>query len=207
MKRGWIALLSFCAVTTARAADLGTTFYFNPSLDQEANALVKYGGWGVTWLLVSQAMMVTLVCLPIIAYWRWPGKRLVECPGSAWEFAALCLYDRRMTKVELIKAFLIEGHWKDRDWRQTIRFLGFVLPWTVAAGSGMAVFSWWAVNAWSWSAWRGLRAATAIDGFSLVEPFTGLVAAALAAGVFFRMELAEANQAPDTARKLADPQR
>ena len=63
-----------------------------------------------------------------------------------------------------------------KDFYQSIRLLGFALPWGVAAGSMMAVFAWWATWAWSWEIYNEIRASIAIGPYSLVEVLTGYLA-------------------------------
>ena len=53
MNRNRIALITFLALAMSRAADAGTTFYFNPTLDRESNPAARLGAEGKTFLTIN----------------------------------------------------------------------------------------------------------------------------------------------------------
>lgn len=193
MKRSMVTLVTFLAVTTSRAADLATTLHFSPSLNREANPFVAVLGFDWSLLLLSNVLgLVVFIFVPLAAYWRWPSKTVTHRPATTWEFASLCLYDRPMKRAELIKS-LIRGWPLPKDWRQMLRLFGFSVSWTVAAGSWMAVFSWWATNAWGWSAYRAFRNSLGIGRYPLLELLAGLTVCIIATARFFKSECSHAN--------------
>jgi hypothetical protein len=188
MKQFKVAVISLLFATTARAADMVTTFHFNPSLDREANPWVSVLGADWTLLLVAQlAGLLAFVFIPLALYCRWPSKRLATRPRTAWEFASLCLYNQPMSKGKLIRAIAL-GWPLPRDWRQVLRLAGFSFPWAIGACSWMCVFSWWAINSWRFDRYQAFRSTLQVGGYPLVELLVAVLAFFMAIMVFFRLE-------------------
>lgn len=157
MSRAFIALLTLCAVTAARAADIVTTLHFSPSLAQEANPIVAHFGAGQAVLLGSNLLVVGLfVLLPLFFYWRFPPAPLEPRPDGLRDFVSLQLYDRVLSPREFLFAMVL-GVPFPRNRLQVVRCLGFALSWTVVFCSAFAVLSWWATRGWHWEAYQKFR--------------------------------------------------
>ena len=191
MSRNRTSLTTLLALVMARAADVGTTFHFDPTLDNEANPAARLGAEGVTFLGLNVVLVIVTCILPLAYYWRGPSKTLQHASADPWQFASLCFYNRIMPRRRLLKAALL-GWPLPRDWRQLLRLCGLVIPWAVIAGSCVATFSWWAIHEWEWTAYERFRAATRVGGYPSLSVAAALLASIVATIAFVRIEFAQA---------------
>jgi len=195
MKRSVLALGTFVAVSTARAADLATTFHFNPSLSREANPLVTWHGADPKALLIFNVVGLAILFLaPLFLYWRGRPKVLAEKAESVWDFASLLLYDRIMPKGRLIRAFLL-GSPLPKDWFQFLRLWGFAGCWALAIGSFIVTFSWWAVSDLHWTTYQTIRSSITIGSYPVLELVPVIPTFIAAAVIFFRTEFCDYKRA------------
>ena len=211
MKKGIFTLVTFLSYVSARAADIATTDYFlSGDMSQEANPLVSVLGFNWEKLLLSNAVIsVFLIFIPLYFYWKGHSKRLSIGHESTLEFASVCIYNTKMEPRKFLSSFLLGWPiWPvPKDFYQSIRLLGFALPWGVAAGSMMAVFTWWATWAWSWEIYNEIRASIAIGPYSLVEVSIGYLTFIIASFYFFKSEAKRANKPlQENSGKSAVPQ-
>jgi hypothetical protein len=191
IKRTLVTAVTLFAVTAARASDLAVTFHYNPSLSREANPIVSYFGAGAHAMLVADIVLVIVILfVPLFVYWRGSPKRFRAKPESMWDFAALYLYERAMSRGQLLRAIVF--CWPlPKDWLQVLRLWGLAGSWAVVVGSFAAVFSWWALWGLKWSAYRVVYATFSISHYPLIVPIVALVGGAFGAVTFFRLEYAE----------------
>jgi len=191
MKRTVWTILAFFTVTVARASDLATTFHFNPTLSREVNPFVALVGGSTTSLLLSNLFgLVLLLYIPLLLYWRVPLRRLDVVPATVRDFASLLLYGRVLARGQFLRACLL-GSPLPKHWIQVLRLWGFAGCWTVAFGSFLAAFSWWAVSGWQWTWYQAFRSYLAPGNYPVVELLACIPVGYLAAVAFFRTEFSE----------------
>lgn len=199
MKKSVITIISVLAVCSARAADITATFRFNPSLSNEGNALFKlFNLSGEDLLLVNAAITLTLVIVPLLYYWWGASKKLNAPSASTWDFAAICLYNRSMSKTAFLSKLLLSPDgWffsGQNDRKQQFRFLGFILVWGVTFASYATALSWWVFYSWKWSWYISLRQALTFKGIPGFEIGVAIIGLILAAIFFFVTERDAANK-------------
>lgn len=188
MKRRVNVLTTFVVVTTARIADMATTFYFSPNLKYESNPLANNTGMEFSTLLLSNIVLVFIfIYFPLSLYWLKAAKKTDVHISSAWEYASLSLYGCVIKKVKLIRAVIL-GWPLPKDWLQVVRCMGIVLSWGVAVASWMAVLAWWASFSWSWTSYMKFRAAIVIGNVPLLEILAGYLTCIIVTPIYFKLE-------------------
>ena len=188
MKRTLPTIITFFAVTAARASDLLTTFHFNPSLSHEANPIVpRFGADASTLLLTNLLGVIIFLLVPLFIYWRFPAAPLQSIPTNLREFACLQLYGRILSPSELCRAVFLFVP-LPKNGLQALRFMGFALSWTVVFGSFLAVFSWWAIWGWHWHSYQQFFGTFAIANYPVMLALLCLVFFFVASVGYFRME-------------------
>jgi len=190
-KRSLTALVTLLTISAARAADIGSTLHFNPSLSKEANPIVAVFGAGLPTLMILNFVFVTLFLLiPLFLYWRYPAATLPgQSPVNAREFISLQLYGRVLPAASFLRGIVL-GFPFPRNRLQALRAIGFVLTWMVAFASFHAAFSWWAINAWKWHGYQQFRAGYSFNGYPLLEVTLAYAFGVVAAIRYARMEFA-----------------
>ena len=144
MNRFLIFLISVFATTTARAADIATTFAFSPDLSLEGNPLMA--DIGFEGIIVVNLFVVVATSLLTYYWWRHPVEFLLpQDPDDFITFASMNYSGRRTSARQLLFAVLFK---LPKNWRMGVQLLGLALPVCLVVGSGMAVFSWFAVHEW-----------------------------------------------------------
>jgi hypothetical protein len=190
MKRTLITLLTFISVSAARASDLATTCYFDPTLHREANTMRTIFHLTFSQMAWQQCAVLAVFLAGVLwCYWRYSAKTMPIPPANLREFISYQLFDRFMTPRELFMRFL---SWKGPKNRiQGIRFYGMTFCWMIVFGSFLATFSWWAISGWHWNTYRHLRAVGSVFDYPVAELVPMLAFFFLAAYVYWRMEFAE----------------
>ncbi len=167
------------------------TFHYNPSLSHEANPIVaQFGAGAHTMIIANLVGVIVLLFEPLLVYWRGSPKKLTTTPESMWDFAALYLYDRTMSRGQLLRAVVL--CWPlPKDWLQVLRLWGLAGSWAVVVGSFAAAFSWWALWGLKSSAYRTMYSTLSIWNYPLILPIVALVGGVFGAIMFFRLEYAE----------------
>ena len=150
MKRTLITVIWIAMLVAARGADITTTYHFSPNLLHEANPIVSVLGAGWTALLVPNILLCVFIILCTIAYWRAkPYCSIIPQAQSPWDFAAFCLYGKKMTKVEYIRRRFLSISLPPKGQRSILwQLMGFAMPPVITVGSLLAVFAWYATRAW-----------------------------------------------------------
>jgi hypothetical protein len=190
MNRTLLTLVTFFAVSAARAADIATTFHFNPTLSHEANPIVACFGAGASTLLLTNLLATFLfLFVPLYCFWRFPAAPMPSTPANLREFVCLQLYGRVLPHGEFCCAIFL-GMPLPKKWLQLLRFCGVALSWTIVFGSCLAVFSWWALWEWRWQGFNRIWAASCIGGYPTIIFFPIGVFYYAAAYMYFRREFA-----------------
>lgn len=198
MKRTVFTLMTFCILSAARASDIATTLHFNPTLSHEANPFVSVWGTHVRGLMWSNFLgILILQYLPLWIYWRYSSRRLCPFPLNIREFASLQLFRRILSKQEFLRASFL-GVPMPKDLLQAVRLWGVAGSWTLAAGSCLAVFNWWAVWGWHWSEYGKFRATVSVGGYPMLELLCMVPIYYVAAWVYFRSEFYAARKFKET---------
>ena len=188
MNRTLTTLITLFAVTIARAADLATTFHFNPSLSHEANPIVSVFEADASTLLLTNILgVIVFLFVPLFFYWRFPAAPMQATPANLREFICLQLYGRLLGRGEFCRAILLLWPFP-KNRRQFLRFVGIALSWALVFCSFFAVFSWWAMWAWHWHGYQHFRAAFVVLGYPVMEVVFAMVFFYLASYWHFRRE-------------------
>lgn len=188
-KRTLTALVTFLTISAARAADIGSTLHFNPSLSKEANPIVSVFGADLTTLLTFNfGTVILFLLLPLFLYWRFPAAALPgQAPANAREFMSLQLYGRVLPAASFLRGVVL-GFPFPKNKLQALRAIGFVLTWTVAFASFHAAFTWWAINAWELRGYQQFRAGYTFNGYPLLEVTLACAFGVVVAIRYARME-------------------
>jgi hypothetical protein len=186
MERTVLTFVTLFVVTAARAADLATTLYFDPTLAREANPVVAQLGAGPRGMLVANLIgVMVFLLLPLLCFWRGPRKKFAHAPVDIWEFASFAFYDRLMPKAKLLRAAILLAP-LPKDWVQVCRLWGVVGSWAIGFGSFAAAFSWWAIS-W-WQSYHTLYARISLWHYPAIPPVGALVGAVAGWWLFVRCE-------------------
>lgn len=189
MKTTIVTVVSFLFVTAARAADLATTFHFDPTLSREANPIVaQFGAGAAVFLLVNVIGIVLVHILPLLCFWRGHRPRYPHPPANIWDFVSLTFYRRLMPRRELIRA-LVTCWPLPKDWFQVCRAWGVVGSWSIGVGSLAAALSWWAIA--SSPSYHAIYAAMVVHRYPIIPLLAGVVGAVPGWKFFVACEFAQ----------------
>ena len=178
MTRKCHALIAFTLLLAVSIADLWITLHYNPTLSSEANPLVAKLGMKQFGLIASNLLIVASLGFAMLFYQK--GSRSIPfIPVSdPWEYVGVTLYNKRMTKVELWRAFLL--CWPlPSNWHQFFRFAGFLTVWTIVAARTSAVFAWIVIYGLNWASYDHFRELIVIAGYPCLELLIGLIVGAI----------------------------
>jgi len=141
MNHARLALTTLLFLVSTRASDLVVTFYFNPSLDREANLIVRVLGGGARSLVAISVIEVVSLSGALLLFWRGPYlSELCTNGGSFRNFVA-----RWLTEVigsrDPFTAWMPGGP-RSTHSVQAIRLVGVALSWAMIFGSLAAVYAW-----------------------------------------------------------------
>ena len=178
MTRKCHALIAFGLLLAISAADLWITLHYNPTLSSEANPLVAKLGLAQSGLIVSNLIIVVIIGLALLFYQKGPrGIPLIQV-SDHWEYAGVTLYNKRMTRSELWRAFLL--CWPlPSNWHQFFRFAGFLTAWTIVSARMAAVMTWILIFRFNWSWYDHFREILSIGDYPCLELLVGLAVGAI----------------------------
>lgn len=186
MKPTILTFVTFLFVTAARAADLATTFHFDPTLSREANPVVaQFGAGAAGMLLANAAALVALLFVPLLCFWLGQRPRFAQRPTDVWAFASLAFYRRLMPRRLLLRA-LITLWPLPKEWFQVCRAWGVVGSWAAGFASVVAALSWWAIA--SSPSYHAIYAAIAFRQYPIIPLLAGLFGAAVGWRLFVSCE-------------------
>ncbi|MFM7057498.1 MAG: hypothetical protein ACKO2P_11315 [Planctomycetota bacterium] len=203
------AVVSGIAVVVSRIADIGSTFYFDPSLSTEANPLVSYFGLGAPGLLAANVIATAILLFALYICARCPPLSSAAAEATTLrDFSCLQVYGRRLSRKEFFTALLLMVP-KIRNWRPLLRMAVWSLSWMLSIVHLHHAFSWWALSHFRWDGYSRFRAQTAVWNYPMLEAIGGIVLLHVFAIIAVRWDFqrhlaskAAANQVP----LLPDPQ-
>ena len=206
--RAIVGIVTCFSVAAARAADLVTTFHFNPSLSREANPLVFFLGFDAAQLVASNLTgMVIFLFVPLLLYVVRGPARMEEQADSLTQYISLQIYRSKLPRSRFLCGVFL-GWPLPKNWLQVTRLFGFALSWTIVFASLQATFAWWAIDYWGMDSYRQYRGILSFRGYPY--PVIELVSALFVfyslcylffrkefKGYFFRPSEAEQNVTPN----------
>lgn len=141
MNRTWLASVTFFLFIATRVADLAVTLHFNPSLDREANPIVRIFGGGAASLATASFILILFLSAGLFLFWRGGGLRRTEDQSEAFpKFVVTWLRD------------VARGRDRFREWMpggarwphsvQALRLTSVALSWAMILGSVGAIGAW-----------------------------------------------------------------
>ena len=170
--------MSFNLLLIVSFADLWITLHYNPSLSSEANPLVASFGLAQAGLIFSNVLILALLGLALVIY-QFGSRAIPPIPSSEpWEYFGISLYQKKMTRAELWRAFL--PCWPlPSNWNQFFRYAGVLTVWTFIAARISAVMAWVLIYKLDWTWYDHFRGITAVAGYPCLELLIGLIVGAL----------------------------
>ena len=187
MDRKRVAVLSAVALVASRIADIGSTFYFNPTLSAEANPLVSRLGLGAPGLLGANVILTSFLLFPLFLYWRSPAAPTAGKASTLRDFIGLRWYNRRLSRQEFFTAMFF-GVPMIQNWLQFQRMVACPLSWALTLLGFHNAFSWWAVSHFQWQSYSNLRGQTVIWKYPTFEAIFGFVALIVFTWIHIRRE-------------------
>ena len=174
MKRFLFFALSVVGTTTARAADIATTYSFSPDLSLEGNRIVTSAGMNFPVIVALNIAVVTVFALCTLYWWRAPlSCSLPEGRDDLWAFASHNYFGRVHGSTTFVWRFLTT--WP-KNWRMALQLVGVAGPISLIAVSCLAIFSWFALHSWHWSWYRAIYGRVFfLFPYGLVLPLFGYV--------------------------------
>jgi hypothetical protein len=144
VNRKFLAVTTFIVLVTARISDVGITFWYNPSLTEEANPIVMVFGAGARTLIASVLVLFALLTVGLALFWRGSSLVLRIRPQSFLSFVKFWFRKVALNRHPLSTYFPRGAHWNEG--LQALRLFGFALPWAFIFGSFAAVYAWLAIH-------------------------------------------------------------
>ena len=194
MTRIVLAALWLSLLFATRALDAAITWHYDPGLVHEANPLVRILGGGWAAILVANASMCLLIGWATLAWYRSkPRTDLAVRSHSTWDYAALLLFGRTMSRWQFILRHLSTLlPPRERERRAGLAHLyGFVLPPVLVVAGVIAVAVW--VTNYGWHLDWAVRLYRML-GYGLVLVPAGITLI-FAEAAFFHIEFRRAQRA------------
>ncbi|MFM8476328.1 MAG: hypothetical protein ACKOEO_11095 [Planctomycetaceae bacterium] len=201
-----VAVLSAVALVASRIADIGSTFYFNPTLSREANPLVNWLGLGAPGLLAANVILTSFLLFLLFLYWRYQSAPTAGETSTLRDFICLQWYNRRLSRKEFFTAIFC-GVPMIQNWLQAQRMLACPVSWAITLLGFHHAFSWWAVSHFQWQSYSNLRNQTIIWNYPMFEAIFGLTALMVFPIVHLRREFRQhlhSKTLPESAASLPD---
>lgn len=141
MNRTPVAAATFLSLIVARAADLVVTLHLNPSLDREANPIVRCFGGGVWSLIIASATLIAILSAGLFLFVRDRSvviSRILRISFSRFVF----LWGREVIGSRDSFAKWMPGGERWSHSVQALRLFSLALSWAIIWGSVAAVGAW-----------------------------------------------------------------
>ena len=185
MTRSFIAFFTLILLMLARASDLITTFFFDPDLRHEANAVAVLLGrtWGS--LIVPALILFILLTIGLYLYGRGGGLKLVRSPKTLRKFVGLWVRTVVLDR-QPFRAYFPRGSHANQG-REAVRFFGLAVSWALIFGSFTAVYAWFALYG-PVTTHRRIFSLSSIGSFTAAPSLLSVIGFSFGSYIFFRYE-------------------